>query len=81
MPVTHASALKHHDTQLPDSVSLGIVQLLIEEDERGGGCKGCVGSKGDTEASSGGVKGLVHVATRDCLKKNSTCKKKIIYYM
>ena len=59
----------HTHTHTPDTVPLGVVELLIEEDERRSGHKSCVGSKGHTETTSGGVKGLVHIATRDCLKQ------------
>ena len=60
---------KHTVTHKPDSVSLGVVELLIEEDQRRGGHESCVGREGHTETASGGVKGLVHIATRDCLKQ------------
>ena len=59
----------HSDTHTPDSVSLWVVELLIEEDERRRGHKSRVGRKGHTETTSGGVKGLVHIATRHCLKQ------------
>ena len=61
----------HSDTHSPDSVSLGVVEFLIEKDKRRDGHESGVGNKGHTETASGGVKGLVHIATRDCLKQNN----------
>ena len=65
----HTHTPTHTVTHTPDSVSLGVVKFLIEEDKRRGGHESGVGSKGHTETASGGVKGLVHIATRDCLKQ------------
>ena len=73
--VTHTQWHTHSDTHtvththIPDCVSLGVVELLIEEDERRRGHKSRVGRKGHTETTSAGVKGLVHIATRDRLKQ------------
>ena len=62
----------HTVTHTPDSVSLGVVEFLIEEDKRRSGHESCVGRKGHTETASGGVKGLVNIATRDCLKQSNS---------
>ena len=67
--MTHSDT--HTVTHTPDSVSLGVVELLIEEDKGRSGHKSCVGREGHTETASDGVKGLVHIATRDCLKQNN----------
>ena len=61
-------------THTPDSVSLGVVDLLIEKDKGRSGHKSCVGSKGHTETTSGGIKGLVHVATRRLPKAGRTAQ-------
>ena len=74
----------HTHTHTPDSVSLGVVEFLIEKDQRRCRHKSRVGSKGHTETASGGVKVLVHIATRDCLKQeelhNDSMQFLLIYY-